>query len=304
MQPQIFISYSWRNKDIVDTIDADWEAVGIKLIRDIRDLEYKQNIKDFMKRVNDSDYVLLIISKGYLESKSCMYEAIEMFESSSFKDRILPILVEDARIDKSHERLNYIQYWEEEIEKLNSSIKNLKSHANAIGIYKELDHYTKIRSSIDRFMDEISSILCLPWDEAKQTSYAPLFKAIGVDRDNILAKCIKINSLASVEEKELALDELFSRYPNNKHVLNAQASLAHDEKKHKKEKRINEKIIELYPDYFYAYNHLANLLAYNFKEHEKAKGYYKKALEINPKFASAYNNLGLLYKTISKTTGG
>jgi hypothetical protein len=100
MQPQIFISYCWKNKDIADSIDKDWETVGIKLIRDIRDLEFKQNIKAFMQRIDTCDYVLLLISKGYL----CMYEALELFEEPSCKGKVLPILVEDARIVKPKKR--------------------------------------------------------------------------------------------------------------------------------------------------------------------------------------------------------
>src|SRR5687767_6208072 len=98
MQPQIFISYSWKDKDIVETIDNDWKAVGITFIRDVRDLKYKQNIKEFMDRVKSADYVLLLIIKGYLESENCMYEALEMFDGPDFDKKILPIKTEDAKI--------------------------------------------------------------------------------------------------------------------------------------------------------------------------------------------------------------
>lgn len=294
MQPQVFISYSWKDKDIADTLDKDWDAVGLKLIRDVRDLAYKQNIKDFMTRVNESDYVLLLISRGYLESKNCMYEALEMFEKPSFKEKILPILTEDARIDKPGERLRYIQYWEEEIDKLNENIKKLKSHANAIGIYQELDHYTKIRASIDRFMHEINSILCIPWKDAKQSAYKSIFEVMGFDSEGVIEECIRVIQLTDTEDKKIALDELSSKHPNNIHVLFTKAGEAEDDKMYRKARQHYEKAITLYPADSAIHYNLAVLLATHFQEHQKAKQHYERALEIEPNNLMARINLSVL----------
>lgn len=208
MTPNIFISYSWKNKDIADIIDNDWQAVGINLIRDIRDLNYKQDIKDFMRRVNDSDFVLLLISKGYLESSSCMYEALEMFDNPTFKTRILPILIEDARISKPIERAIYLGYWEQEIQKLTNVIKNLTDLTNAASLYEELNHFTRIRAFIDKFINEIMKILCIPWPDAKNDNYKVIFNEIGYNEEGILEECFRIQNIQNIEEQSLALDEL------------------------------------------------------------------------------------------------
>ena len=144
MQSKIFISYSWKDKDIADSIDDDWKAVGITLDRDIKDLEYKQDIKDFMSRVKTTDYVLLLISRGYLESKNCMYEALEIFEDADFKKKILPILTDDVKIHSADGRLKYIHYWQRKIDNLEKEIRKLKSSVQVSSIYQELDDFSKI----------------------------------------------------------------------------------------------------------------------------------------------------------------
>ncbi len=165
---KISISYSWKNKDIVDIIDNDWGAIGIPLIRDERDLVFKKNIKEFMRNVNDVDFVLLVISKGYLESKNCMYEALEMLKDDKFLERVLPIVLDDAHISDPHGRLTYINFWENEIERLNEAIKSTKIIGKLKSIQEDLDHLVDIRNSIDTFLNGILNIRYLTWQEAKK----------------------------------------------------------------------------------------------------------------------------------------
>lgn len=72
--PDIFLSYSRKDEAIVNPIDRDFTAMGIRLKRDIRDIPFRADIKEFMNRVGKSDYVLMIISDSFLKLKYCMYE--------------------------------------------------------------------------------------------------------------------------------------------------------------------------------------------------------------------------------------
>ena len=73
MNKTIFISYSWKDKELVDKIEKNLEPItqmnSISLIRDTRDLEYNESVEDFMKRVKDEDYVLMLITDNYLKSR-------------------------------------------------------------------------------------------------------------------------------------------------------------------------------------------------------------------------------------------
>jgi hypothetical protein len=72
--PNIFLSYSWKDRDIADEIDNDFKAVGITFRRDERDAKYRTSIKEFMDTVGKHDYVVMLISDDYLRSANCMYE--------------------------------------------------------------------------------------------------------------------------------------------------------------------------------------------------------------------------------------
>ena len=57
----IFISYSWNDKELVDAIDDIFNTHGITITRDIRDLEYRQSIKEFMSKIRETDFTIIIL---------------------------------------------------------------------------------------------------------------------------------------------------------------------------------------------------------------------------------------------------
>ena len=61
----IFISYSWNDTKFVDELDSKLQAYGYKVERDIRDAEYAQNIKEFMKRIRKTDYSIIVLSDDF-----------------------------------------------------------------------------------------------------------------------------------------------------------------------------------------------------------------------------------------------
>jgi hypothetical protein len=77
---EIFLSYSWYNSNIADCLDILFKTKNITLKRDVRDVEYKQSIKEFMKKIRTSDYCLVVISENYLKSINCMYEVTEFIK--------------------------------------------------------------------------------------------------------------------------------------------------------------------------------------------------------------------------------
>ncbi|MBS4029298.1 MAG: tetratricopeptide repeat protein [Ignavibacteriales bacterium] len=294
-QPTIFISYSWKNKDIADAIDNDWKAVGITLVRDVRDLTFKTPLKEFMKRVKETDYVLLVISKAYLESKNCMYETLELLEEPKFKDRILPIVLDDANITTPQGKISYIKYWDEQIKSVNKEIEGLVGNTNLSELYEELNQYNKIRDNVSKFIAAIVSMRYLSWDGAKAENYKPIFDYIGFNEQNILEETIRIFNIGDTEEQEIALDKLSRQHPKNENVLFLKATIAYlTEKKYKKARTLCEEIIQLYPNFFEATYNLAYLLDRHFQSYPKAKELYEKAIAINPNDADAYNNLAIL----------
>jgi len=109
--PKIFLSYSWANSDIADQIDEDFRSIGIPLIRDIRNVHYKDSLLDYMKRIRGIDYVIMLLSDAFLKSQNCMYEVLELYKEKDFTSKLLQVFLSDANIFNAESRLAYIQYW-------------------------------------------------------------------------------------------------------------------------------------------------------------------------------------------------
>lgn len=292
MQPKVFLSYSWKDKELADTIDKDWEAVGISLTRDVRDLTFKQNIKEFMRRVTKSDFVILLISKGYLESPNCMHEAIEMLNNRQFKKKILPILTADAKLSDPLGRLQYIEYWEGKLRQFNSALLSISSVENTAGVQKELAHLRHIRSSIDQFTTEIQDILCATWPTVKENGYSEIFRHIGYRDSDVLEECSRISYLRTEEDQELALDELSIKYPNDPRIFFTKSVLAYNVGKFKKCRLLLERVMALDPASWQSRHNLGIVLSEQLGDTAGAKKAYQQALAIEPKAAISLHGLG------------
>ena len=62
---------------------------------------------------------------------------------------------------------------------------------------------------------------------------------------------------------------------------------------------IFEKIIKIQPDFYFAYNNIANVLK-NLSRLDEAKTYYQKCIKINPKYIDAYIGLGNILLDLNK----
>ena len=150
----IFLSYCHKNEIIANSIDSCFTDKNIKITRDIRDLKFTQSIKKFMGSVRDADYVIMIISKDFLESKNCMYEVSEFVKDKDFKDRIIPIITEESKIFDIKESINYYQYWKNKKDDLEKVTKPLSREKSA-SIDQELKEYADIEFGILAFISTI-----------------------------------------------------------------------------------------------------------------------------------------------------
>lgn len=153
----IFLSYCWKNEKVADLIDNYFSENKIKVQRDKRDLQYKQSIKEFMRTIRDAEYVIMVISKDYLESKNCMYEVLEFVKNKDFKDKIIPIILDEANIFDAKEKVNYLTYWSNKKEDLKNAIRNISAE-KTIPIIQEIKEYDNIESGIMDFLDIISDM--------------------------------------------------------------------------------------------------------------------------------------------------
>lgn len=178
-EKEIFISYAWggESEEIVNKLDAAFQARGVKIIRDKRDLGYKGRIKAFMERIGRGKCIIVVVSEKYLKSENCMFELVQIAKNGQFYDRIFPIVLADANIYKSVNRIKYIKYWEEQIQELDAAMKSVGA-ANLQGLREDIDSYTEIRRTIAELTNILKDMNTLTSEIHSETDFETLFQAI------------------------------------------------------------------------------------------------------------------------------
>lgn len=151
----IFLSYSWKNENIANVLDILFQLKNIIIQRDVRDVEYRQSFKEFMKKIRKSDFVLLVISEAYLKSVNCMFELTEFLKDDDFRERWLPLVHEETGIFTELGRIEYIKYWQEEYKKLQDKVQHL-DELNKLSAISELRKLESIQRMLSEFLTVIS----------------------------------------------------------------------------------------------------------------------------------------------------
>lgn len=256
--PTIFLSYCWANKDIADEIDNAFREIGITLTRDVRDAKYHDSLKEFMSKVRDHDFVLMLISDAYLKSFNCMKEVDEMLKERDFQERILPIVLDDASLIYNHTDLSYLQYWLDQYQKYTDKIKNIPLAARN-GLQDTINHFDNINKHIAEFIEFISDQKSIPYQELKATNFKSIFGFIGVDDSSLLEELMRIRNIKDKEDQEIAIDDFILNYPQN------------------------------------AYGYFVKGYIKEYTQKKAAIYYYGKAILINPRLTNAFYNSAILF---------
>ncbi len=294
--PTIFLSYSWKNKDVANLIDEDFQRIGLLMQRDVRDGEFRQSIKEFMLNLRKMDYVLTIISDDFLKSENCLFELLELFNTRELEKRILPIILNNAKIYHINERVLYYDFWDKKIEYYRHNLIKYTS----IDFQHGLTHARNIRNQIPEILSILSDLNTKSFESLRENNYKEVLSLIGFEEKGILTESLRIRKIDDREERDLQLEELFSLHPKNKYVMFYKAYIASENKEFKKAKRYYENTTNSYPDYAVAQNNFGLLLQEEFSDFDNARIHFEKALEVNPKFANAHYNYALLLKNVFK----
>jgi len=161
--PVVFVSYAWggESERTVDELEQVFVEHDIHIVRDKKDLNYKGSIKEFEQRIGQGQCIILVINDKYLRSEHCMYELVEIDENKDFRNRIFPIVLGDAHIYNVIDRVNYIHYWDKQIEKLNQAVKKVGVMTNLREINATLEKYVHIRAKFDNLTNLLSDMNAL-----------------------------------------------------------------------------------------------------------------------------------------------
>lgn len=176
---EVFVSYSWEEQstELIDQLQKALDGSGIKVHRDRDELKYKESIWEFMRRMGDGKCVIVVISKDYLQSTSCMFELLEIAGRGDVRDRVFPVVLDDAGIYDAAGRLDYVKYWESRAAELDSKMKTVGS-ANLSGIREDIDLFTKIRGTIAEIVNVLGDMNAFTAKQHRDSNYQELIRAV------------------------------------------------------------------------------------------------------------------------------
>lgn len=183
--PEVYISYAWeKQKDgsnwppILKNLYTDLKNEGFKIKIDVHSINYKESIKSFMNELGRGQYIVAIISEKYLKSMNCMYEVLQLMRYPNFRSRIFPILLNGAKVYDSKKILEYLKYWDSEINVLNQETKSLSNMVYAKPIFEDIEIMNEIRRIIATFGNTIGDMNVLNPQEHDNTNFEALIKLI------------------------------------------------------------------------------------------------------------------------------
>ncbi len=194
----IFFSYCSKDDDLADILFNHLSTLSnVVISRYTRDVEYKESFKEFMERLKEHDYVVMIISDNYLKSHACMFEVGELLKDKYFRKKILFIIVheEDRRFYKNIEsdvisakvydvieRNEYILFWEEEYRKIKEKLDKIQSDVAKIEPLRILREIRKIiDSDLSPFLEYLSDVKGYSFSQMYETQFKYIKDEIGIE---------------------------------------------------------------------------------------------------------------------------
>ncbi|MBX2802232.1 MAG: TIR domain-containing protein [Myxococcales bacterium] len=172
---EVFVSFAWSGKGlgVVEALQPVLDQRGIRLLRDVDEINYRDRIRAFMKRLGRGRCIIVVIDRPYLRSHSCMFELAEIVDAGDLAHRVFPIVLPDAGLHDAMQRLDYIQHWEARKAALDEKMRTVgQEHLD--GIRREIDLYSRIRTTIATLMDTLGDMNTLTVGEHLTTDFKRL----------------------------------------------------------------------------------------------------------------------------------
>jgi hypothetical protein len=183
--PEIFISYAWEKQNdatfqtpLIKSLEQTLKEQNFDVKIDINSIQYKDNIKEFMRNLGKGNYIVVVITEKYLKSKNCMFEVLEMLKYADTRDRIFPIISSDAKIYESLKVVEYIKYWDAQIKELTDEAKSLSNIGYAALIFEDIELMHEIRRILANFGNMLREMNVLTPEIHNNTNFKSLLEKI------------------------------------------------------------------------------------------------------------------------------
>ena len=151
----VFISYSWKDgAGFADQLQSQLTDY-FEVVRDKDKLKINDDIDEFMARIADCDYIVLILTKEYMKSLNCMYEATTLVSEQDWHEKAFILVINDE-IYNDDKKFEIKLFWE-----TSYSLHKAKSDGLASGkaIFAEkLSKHEIIVNNIESFLNSINRL--------------------------------------------------------------------------------------------------------------------------------------------------
>ena len=186
---KIFISFCGADEDVAELaheILSKQLSKNYEILKYDHNVKYMDSLKNFMNKIEECKYVVMIVSDAYLKSEGCMYEVLETMIGHNYIGKMLPIFInkEDCKFYGKKKKavpadifgpvdnFTYSTYWadikKDQQEKLRdlviNNIDNLMNIEEAVNRLKKQD-------DIMKKINEFISVLKDRW----QISFSKLY---------------------------------------------------------------------------------------------------------------------------------
>ena len=79
-----------------------------------------------MNAIRTGKTVVVVFNRYYFKSRYCMYELSGIMEDPAFKDRVLPVVIDDTIRDSTF-YVEIVKYWKNQLDEESELVEGLKS---------------------------------------------------------------------------------------------------------------------------------------------------------------------------------
>ena len=294
MPNTVFISYCHSDMSFANFIDSTLSGAGISTVRDVRDVGHMDNLKSFMQRISECEYVILVLSKRYLESYNCLYELLELTRDRSFIEKCHAFALDDADIFTEEGRLAYIRYWTKAYDELHAEASKLELE-EITSSTKKLKMIRTIRINIGDFLETLSEHKLY----TQNTDISKLIESIGTPEISHYPKLVEALSEKDFEKKGSILDEFLIENPENHVALILKGEYEIERNNFQSAEKYLTAAINKNPGSWLAYSKLGD--AYYQTGHLAASEQcFLYSIEKNASNPDVYANLAITQQTMGK----
>lgn len=153
LKPTLFISYCWNDGNVyADELEAQLnDYFDVK--RDKSQLIANDDLNDFMAEIANCDYVLIVLTAGYVKSLNCMREVAYLLQQPDWKYKSM-VLVVDETIYSTDGKIEILNYWS--LRKRKADGESATADLGKIILEEEASVLHDICSQLEKFLYGIS----------------------------------------------------------------------------------------------------------------------------------------------------